>query len=162
MLTGLLSGLKWINWLNTHGGWSETTLSPSTRPPSSLFLSPSFSLSLSPSLFPHSITCDLCRQPFGTPRPPDISRRCENWSLRRCRPSRQGKGAPSQLSLRIRKPCWGIFRRIPDVTVISILNAIRPTKSPALYKIRSYALKNEIGEGLPIPETSNLTFSICK
>lgn len=25
MLTGLLSGLKWINWLNTHGGWSETT-----------------------------------------------------------------------------------------------------------------------------------------
>lgn len=20
MLTGLLSGLKWINWLNTHGG----------------------------------------------------------------------------------------------------------------------------------------------
>lgn len=29
MLRELLSGLKWINWLNTHGGWSETTtLSP--------------------------------------------------------------------------------------------------------------------------------------
>lgn len=47
MLAGLPSGLKWINWLNTHGGWSETASS-----------------------LPHSITCDLCRQPFGTLRPP--------------------------------------------------------------------------------------------
>lgn len=96
MLTGLLSGLKWINWLNTHGGWSETTPSPPfnylwSLPPTLRYSETSGYISPLWKLVP------LPLPPFAP-----------------------GETALSQVSLRIRKPHWGIFRRILDVTTISI------------------------------------------
>lgn len=96
MLTGLLSGLKWINWLNTHGGWSETTPSPPfnylwSLPPTLRYSETSGYISPLWKLVP-------------LPLPPFAPR----------------ETALSQVSLRIRKPHWGIFRRILHVTAISI------------------------------------------
>lgn len=96
MLTGLLSGLKWINWLNTHGGWSETTPSPPfnylwSLPPTLRYSETSGYISPLWKLVP------LPLPPFA-PRETPLS----------------------QVSLRIRKPRWGIFRRILHVTPISI------------------------------------------
>ena len=98
MLTGLLSGLKWINWLNTHGGWSETP--PPLTPIQLLVI-----FAANPSVL-RDLRIYLAAVKIG--RPADAT------------PCAKGNCALSQVSLRIRKPRWGIFRRILHVTAISI------------------------------------------
>ena len=98
MLRELLSGLKWINWLNTHGGWSETTT-----------LSPPFNYLWS---LPPTLRCSETSgyiSPLWKLAPPFLPFAPREPSLH-----------ISQVSLRIRKPRRGIFPRILHVTAVSI------------------------------------------